>query len=80
MDNHLTQNNDKKSLLASFISFFIPTIGIILYFLKRRKEPNLAKSFRTGVKVRLIFIAVMFIIQLFLGLYFFNYFLYSYFI
>lgn len=53
---------DESSILASLIGFFIPYVGVILYFLKRRETPNLAKSFKSGVMVNLILSAICFLL------------------
>ena len=77
-NNNFEQNNldlyknyieDKESFFAALIAFFVPTIGIILYFLKRRQEPKLASSFRKGVKVNLIILAIFPIIYFIFTLY-----------
>lgn len=52
-NNYYNKIRDESSVLAGILGFFIPIIGVTLYFLLRRTKPVLAKSFKIGVIVNL---------------------------
>lgn len=63
---------DKSSVLAGFIGFFFSTAGVVLYFLLRRSKPLLAKSFKTGVIVNIVF-ATIFLLFYFIAIIIFTF-------
>lgn len=74
--NHCNHYNnlidtDKSSILGMLIAIFAPGIGIILYFLLRENKPKLAKSFKIGVILILIFLLLALIFPFLIYLFIF---------
>jgi len=44
MDEHFIEEEKKLGVGLSIVSFCIPLVGIILYFVKKDKEPAAAKT------------------------------------
>ncbi|NCU32722.1 MAG: zinc ribbon domain-containing protein [Candidatus Moranbacteria bacterium] len=61
--------NDTGSVGWGFLGFFIPVVGIILYFLWKREQPKNAKRAGVGALVSIILSTVFSVIYFFVILY-----------
>ena len=64
---------DKGGFKYGFLAFLFPIAGIVLYYMLREKEPNLAKSFKIGSIISIIPSIIFVILNFTL---FFNYFIF----
>ncbi len=61
------ESQDKPSAAFALLGFFFPLVGLILYAVYERKEPQRAKSALRGFIVRLVVIAVLVVIYITVG-------------
>ena len=60
---------DKKSFLIALLSFFIPLVGIILYFVWKDSTPLKAKSALKGALIAIVIAVILFIASIALSVF-----------